>query len=130
MHLKVADHVNLGKSKIDLDSLVALTDHYQKDKAIRAKLESDPKEFLLERYGMDLSGLDVRIVTDTPETCHLVLPLDPNTALSDETLNELAGGSTVGSAGCAATKSTLGSAPSCIGCAGTASTIGTAGSSG
>ena len=130
MHQNVANHVNLGNSRIEINSLVSLTDQYQKDKGIRAKLENDPKEFLLEHYGMDLSGLDVRVVTDTSETCHLVLPLDPNSAVSDEALNELAGGSTVGSAGCASTKSTLSTGPSCIGCAGTASTIGTAGSSG
>lgn len=103
----------------------AFSDDYRADPALRARAEADPRGVLAER-GLEIPpAADARIVANTGEVFHLVLPPDPNTALEENVLGAVSGGAaTAGSAG---TVSTLSTIPSC---AGSASTIGTAGSAG
>ena len=57
----------------------------------RQRVLTDPSSVLRER-GIELpAGVQVRVVEDTDETIHLVLPPPPG-ELSDEQLDELAGG--------------------------------------
>lgn len=73
-----------------------------------------------------LPGTDVRIAVDTPQIMHVVMPPDPNIDLSDEALDQVAGGETVGSASTAGSISSLASStiPSSAGTLGSASTAG------
>jgi hypothetical protein len=45
--------------------------------------------------------MDTRVVADTSDTMHVVLPTDPSIPLSDEMLTAVAGGKPASSAGCA-----------------------------
>ena len=57
----------------------------------RARMEADPKAALAEA-GVSIGDCEVRVVVDTDEVRHMVLPLDPNAALADDQLTTLAGG--------------------------------------
>ncbi len=64
------------------------------DPDFRAQLLNDPKT-VLAGYGVDLpAGLNLKIVENTADTIHIVLPAKPSQAseLSDEDLQNLAGG--------------------------------------
>ncbi len=64
------------------------------DPDFKAQLLSDPKT-AISGYGIDLpAGLDLKIVENTADTFHIVLPAKPSQAseLSDEDLQNLAGG--------------------------------------
>ena len=101
-----------------------IADEYRSDPEARERASKYPHAYLAQ-WDIDLGlppGGDVRLVVNTPETFHVVLPPDPNVALDDEALSVVAGGKSASSAGSASTAST---APSC---ASTASSIGTAGS--
>ena len=73
-----------------------LTEAYHADADLRARAAADPRAVLVER-GLDElapSGAEVRIVANTGDTVHFMLPPDPNAEVSDETLANVAGGST------------------------------------
>ncbi|MCY4430998.1 MAG: hypothetical protein OXC11_11485 [Rhodospirillales bacterium] len=103
---------------------------YRRHGESRAEPGPDPYAVLTE-MGIDVpSGVEVRVSVNTQEDFHLVFPPDPNTALSDEMLGSVAGGSTAGTAssiGCAGSASSL---PSCAFSVSSAGTAGTAGSAG
>lgn len=102
--------------------LAALAEAVRVDPESGGRLESDPRGLLAEHGITVPHGLGVRMVVNTAETFHLVLPPDPNAAISDEDLTSVAGGITftcVASHGSATTASTA---------AGTASTASSAGS--
>ncbi len=64
------------------------------DPDFKAQLLDDPKT-VLAGYGVDLpAGLNLKIVENTADTMHMVLPAAPSQAgdLSDEDLQNLAGG--------------------------------------
>ncbi len=64
------------------------------DPDFKAQLLNDPKATLVG-YGIDLpAGLDLKIVENTADTMHIVLPAEPSQAgdLSDDDLQNLAGG--------------------------------------
>lgn len=106
-------------------AFAAFGDAWRADPALRARAEADPRGVLAER-GVDIpAAADARIVANTGEVFHLVLPPDPNAALEENALGAVSGGAATASSG--GTVSTLSSIPSC---AGSASTIGTAGSAG
>ncbi len=85
----------------------------------------------LSRLGIELPpGMDIQVSANTKDTFHVVFPPDPNTALSDEMLLGVAGGSCASTVGSYGTASTVGTAMSCVSSAGTASSVGTAGSAG
>ena len=59
---------------------------------LRARAETEPRAVLSE-HGIRLSPEhDVRIVANTAETFHLVMPPDPNVLLAEESLATVAGG--------------------------------------
>ena len=103
------------------DTLSALAGDCRNSRELRAELDADPRAFLAGR-GMEFpAGAELRVVPNTAEVFHLVMPADPNAIVSDEALSGIAGGSS-GSPGCASTVSTL---PSCLGCASSAADRGT-----
>ncbi len=56
------------------------------DEDFRQRLLADPRAVLAE-YGMDVpEGMEIKVVEDTPEVCHLVLPASPAGELADEEL--------------------------------------------
>ena len=104
---------------------VAFGDAYRADPALRARAEADPRGVLAER-GLEIPpAVDARIVANTGEVFHLVLPPDPNTALEENVLAAVSGGAATASS--VSSVGTLSTIPSC---AGSASSIGTAGSAG
>ncbi len=64
------------------------------DPAYKAKLLSDPHAALAEAGVTVSAGTKVKVVEDTADTKHLVLPLAPANAaeLSDDELEKVAGG--------------------------------------
>lgn len=99
---------------------------YSADPEFRRAVDGNPRE-ALARKGLDIPPeVEVRVWVDTPGTMHLIMPPDPNSVLSDETLGGVAGGaraSTASSWGCASTASTI---PSCFSSAGSVSSAGSA----
>jgi len=99
------------------------------DPAFKQRLFSDPASVLKE-YGIDVpAGVEVRPVENSESMVYLPLPPQPEAEISDEQLEQVAGGTTAGSAG---SLSTLGCALTTLstgGCAGTAGTAGGAGTS-
>lgn len=61
------------------------------DPEFRAQVRADPK-LAMAGKGLDVPHADVRVVVDTPDTRHFVLPPNPNAALSDDTLAPVSGG--------------------------------------
>ena len=99
--------------------LESLADDWRADPALRARAARAPCEVLSER-GLDVpTDRDLRIVENTGEVYHLVLPPDPNDRLADEDLRGVSGGNCLGSAG---TIASAGSLPSTVSSASTAAT--------
>ena len=96
-----------------MERFAGLADAYRADTSLAGHCETDPVAALRE-HGIDIPhGSDVRIVPNTDETHHAVLPQDPNGVLEDEGLGAVVGGST------ASILSSLSSIPSCadsLGC--------------
>ena len=94
------------------------------DPAFKQRLLSDPAAVLKEQ-GIDVApGVEVRVVENTENVVYLALPPQPKEGLSDEQLDQVAGGTTIGTAG------TLGSIGCVCGTGGTVFSAGTAGTSG
>ena len=94
---------------------------YHADPALRARIDGGDARPVMDVIGVDQpEGLEIRVVTNTPEVWHLPMPMDPNKAVTDLALSDIAAGST---AGCAATTSTAGT----FACSTTASTLGSGG---
>ena len=107
----------------------AFSERYRNDASLRARIDAGDVSDSLADLGITLpSGVTARIVADTHETRHFIFPPDPNTALSDETLDMVAGGKTAGTAACGGTAGTFATSttPSSASSAGSASTVGTA----
>lgn len=89
---------------------------------LRAELDADPHAFFSAR-GVELPAETAfRVAANTPEVFHLIMPRDPNAAVSDETLAGVSGGLNFGGTsdnyGCASSAGTI---PSTISSASTAS---------
>lgn len=85
-----------------------LANAYRQDPAFRARTDADPHAVLAEQ-GIDVPPwVEVRIVENTAETFHFVLPPSPNAALEDEALAMIAGGKQSGSSGTAGSYGTRG----------------------
>lgn len=110
-------------------ALFAFAKRYQDDSELRSRIDSGDVAPALDEIGISLpQGFGVRIVCDTKDTCHIVLPPDPNGELSDEALTAVAGGKSAGTAGSLGSASSVAcsTVPSSVGSAGSASTAGTA----
>ena len=63
------------------------------DQDLRARLRSEPANVLQEQGIAVSPGAELRVVENTAEVCHFVLPPNPNASLSDAALSAVAGGS-------------------------------------
>lgn len=120
-----------GPERDTLAALLEMARDYRDDPDFRARIEADPRAELAARdVRVVPESAEVRLAVNTPEVFHLVVNEDPNSAVSDQLLGGVAGGSsasTVATAGSAGTASTT---PSCLGSAGSVSTLGSAGTAG
>lgn len=92
-----------------MECFAGLADAYHTDTSLAECCGTGPVAVLRE-YGIDIPhGSDVRIVPNTGETYHVVLPQYPNSVLEDESLGAVVGGST------ASTLPSLSSIPSSAG---------------
>ena len=67
-----------------------------KDEALKARLMADPKAVLAE-YDMPVpDGMDVKVVENADDCVHIPLPAPPAGDLSDDELEQAAGGFLVG----------------------------------
>ena len=92
------------------------------DAAFKERLMSDTAAVFKENGIHVAPGVEVRVLENSSSTVHLVLPPSPDEELSDEHLEQVAGGNTLGSAG------SIGSLGCICGTAGTFGSAGTAGS--
>ena len=100
---------------------LSFSENVRSDPDFRHEADTNPHD-ALARYDIEYpETVDIRIVENTNEVFHLVLPPDPNQALMDEDLLVVAGGKSASSAG---TASTVGSVTSCASSAGTGGSAG------
>lgn len=113
----------------NLQRFYDVRERYLEDEFLRARIDSGDVSDTLSELGIaETPGVEMRIVVDTPDRVHFVLPPDPNVELGDESLAAVAGGKTAGSAGSVSSASSVGcsTVPSSVSSAGTAGTVGTA----
>ena len=67
-----------------------------KDEALKARFMADPKAVLAE-HGMPVpDGMDVKVVENADDCVHITMPAPPSGDLSDDELEQAAGGFLVG----------------------------------
>lgn len=66
------------------------------DPAFKARVTADPKSVLAEHGVSVPEGLEVKVVENTDKVFHLILPSKPSGDLSDEQLDQAAGGTSSG----------------------------------
>ena len=76
----------------DLQQFNRFVRKYRESPELRLRAETEARTVLSEHGVSVPPGPDVRIVANTPETRHFVLPPDPNATLADEDLTAVAGG--------------------------------------
>ena len=74
-------------AQIDLDKIGTILSDYHNDSELRKRMDTDPREAFLEN-GVELPPVDLCLVVNTSNTFYLIMPSDPNTALSDKALND------------------------------------------
>ncbi len=119
----------IEKVKLRAPAFGSLAERYRDDAALRLRIEDGEVADFLSELGIALPpGIEARVVANTAETFHVVLPPDPNVVLSDESLAMVAGGKSAGSAGSVGSASSFGcsSSPSSVSTAGSAATAGSA----
>lgn len=85
-------------------ALMRLAERYRKDPALRARLAAGETAEALAEIGVSVPpGVEVCVIADTADTLHVVMPTDPNTDLSDESLGSLAAGGKTVACGAAST---------------------------
>ncbi len=62
------------------------------DEGFKAALLANPGETLAQEGIVVPAGLTLRVLEDTAETMHVILPPAPSAALSDEAVGSVAGG--------------------------------------
>lgn len=98
------------------------------DDQFKQRLINDPRAVLQEQ-GIDAPrGVEVRVVENTANIVYLVLPPQPSEEISDEQLEQVAGGNTLGSAGSVSSVGSVGTLFSCLLTMGSVGSAGTAGS--
>ena len=115
----------------NLRVMLAAAAKYRDDPDFRSRVETEPRG-ALEGLGMSIQPpeVEVRVSANTAAVIHVVITLNPNAVLSDESMQSAVGGSTASSAATAGSATTLGCLPSCASSASSASTVGSAGSAG
>ena len=82
----------------------ALSERYREDEEFRSRMASGGAADSLSEFGLPVPAqAEVRVVENTAEIFHLVLPSDPNADLSDELLDTVTGGTGTVDASCWAT---------------------------
>lgn len=72
------------------EALMRFSARYRADEALRARIENGDYGDL---YGEEVpTGVEVRIVCQTPEVFYMPMPENPNAAVSDQELGAVAGG--------------------------------------
>ena len=62
------------------------------DEAFKTSLVANPTA-TLAKEGIEVpAGLTIKVLEDTPQTMHVILPPPPSAALSDEAVGSVAGG--------------------------------------
>ena len=93
----MASSINLSEDNFEQFStdLIRLSEDYRDKPEVRAELDADPRSFFASR-GIDLqAGADCRVVANTADVFHLVMPPNPNASLDDQSLESVAGGTDV-----------------------------------
>ena len=120
----------LAKAEENLRVLMTASRNYHGDPEFRAQIESEPRAALagvgLNLGDPDAGGPEVQVCANTGDTFYLVMPADPNTPLSDESMSGMAGGSTASTAGSVGSGSTASTPASSLSSAGTAGSAGSA----
>lgn len=108
--------LTLGQLRKHFPALEGLAQRYRDDAEFRRRIDAGDTAEILGDLGLRMPpGIDARLVANTPDIFHVVLPPDPNAEISEESLATVsAGGKTAGSLG---TVGTFGTAT------GTASTV-------
>ena len=118
-----------GEIRIDAERIEAVVVRYRDDAGFREQLAAGDTAGALDELGLDIpADIEARVVANTDEVFHFVLPGDPNRPLTDESLAIVAGGA--GTAGSAGSVSSAGTASTGISCFGTISSVGSAGTAG
>ena len=104
------------------ESIGALADEWRTDPEARSRADETLRGLFSER-GIEVPGeVELRVVENSRDVHHMIMPPDPNAALADEALSGVSGGNCVGSAG---TASSVGSLISTLSTGGTASSAST-----
>ena len=85
------------------DTLAQAANECRGDPGLRTELDADPRAFFTARGVNVPDGVEVRVADDTADTVHLIMPPNPNDAVSDDTLTQVAGGTGTVAASSAAT---------------------------
>ncbi len=78
-----------------------------KDEAFKAEFLSDPTKLFNENDMETPENMEIRVVENTADTIHFILPPEPSDELSDEMLADMSGGG-LGWKYCGSTLSLLG----------------------
>ncbi len=105
-----------------------LSKQYWSDAALRDRIDGGDSSLVRERLDFSaVPGAEVRVLANTSDVYHVIMPPDPNYPLSDEALERVMGGAapTVGSASSISSAGSVGTstAPSTLSSTGTASTF-------
>lgn len=110
------------------ETLKRFSADYRADAGLRARLAGGDYGPAARAFDLNVpEGAELRFVPNTAAAYHLVIPVDPNQAIADTTLSDVAGGSSAGTASSIGTAGTVGcsTGPSSVG---TGGSIGTASS--
>ncbi len=105
--------------------LKQLSADYHSDPELRARIDGGDSGPVQAALGFDNpEEVEIRLVPNTPEVWHLPMPPDPNAAVSESQLADIAGGTTAGCVACGSTAGTFAcsTAASTLGSGGTVST--------
>ena len=72
------------------EALARFGERYRADAALRARIDGGDYSGL---YGMVPDGVEVRVVSQSPERYYMAMPADPNSAVADWELRSVTGGS-------------------------------------
>ncbi len=84
-------HLDAGQKA---EKLASLLDRMHEEPGLRTELTHDSKALLREMDVSVPSGMSIKVVSNTAQTIHVVLPPDPNAALEDEWMEVLQAGAT------------------------------------
>ena len=92
----------------DVNSVGSILKNARTDGGLHERLRGNPY-CVLSEYGIGIpKGIELNVVANSTDTYHLIIPPDPNSSLSEESLEIIAGG------GHTASVATLPSTISCI----------------